>query len=210
MRAIYKIIVFLLISCASYGQGIGLYQIERAPGQDYTIITDANGMQYYVTTDSLGNIVRAPVAKGLFNVTADTLQLDVKNIPGDTIFRTIYKVITQGNNISLSSTDDQIITDLSLSGDTLNVSIEDGNTKQVVLSGVSTVPVIEEQTISTNTMTVVATLPADTAKYTVYVGPVKMIEVVTPSHVIEYSRSGQVLTFYENLESEKVRVRIID
>lgn len=152
-------------------------------------------------------------ANGLSINSPDTAIMDITH--GTKTSRVVYRVSTNAG-ILLANTegalDNQIITDLSLSGDTLSISIENGNTQTVVLTGISGSPDIEEQTINTNTMTVAMELPVEQEKYFVYLKESGIIlqEIITPVHAIQYSRSGNLITFYENLDNEIVVVRRIN
>lgn len=157
--------------------------------------------------------IAAHEANGLSINSPDTAMMDITH--GSKTSRVVYKVITNAGILLASPSDvedNQQITDLSLSGDSLSITIENGNTQTVVLTGISGSPDIEEQTISTNTMTVAMEWPTDPEKYIVFLkeSGISLQEITTPVHAIQYSRSGNIITFYENLDNEIVVVRRIN
>lgn len=143
-----------------------------------------------------------------FGVTAvDTGEYTMEYGKKDTTWT--IKLETFGPNMSPfgGGSDDQI---LSTNGDTL--FIENGN--YVILSGISTIPEEECQTINSSGMTLISglTIPTDKALYRVYVdGLCCMPQVSTLSHPLQHKRiSTTEINFYETKSNEEICIRVID
>jgi hypothetical protein len=112
-----------------------------------------------------------------------------------------YNIIGGAGGVALAGSDNQIIETFAFSNDTLSITIEDGNTKEVVLTGVGDVcKKFIGITTSTYTPTGV-TLPVNVENIEVFLGGVEMTyNASTKGHLMEFSYTGQLLEFYENLQ----------
>ena len=116
-----------------------------------------------------------------------------------------YNIVGGGSGSTVLGSDDQIIETFAFSNDTLSITIEDGNTKEVVLQGVG--DVCKKYTgIVTSTYTPTGvTLPANVEDIEIELNGVGMTyNAGAKSHVMEFSFAGQLLQFFENLEADDI------
>ena len=116
-----------------------------------------------------------------------------------------YNIIGGGNGATLLGSDDQIIETFAFSNDTLSITIEDGNTKEVVLQGVGDVCKKYTGITSDSYTPTGVTLPTAVEDIEVELNGVGMTyNAGAKSHVMEFSFSGQLLQFFENLEADDI------
>ena len=215
--------LILLFASSSLMKGqTYLSDLEWAPDSTYVIITGLDGEPIYKTKAQFaawfGSVtVDVDDADADPNNELDTLTVSQPGADntvnlGGSVFRTsggeVLKFVTTGVDGSQDMTlgqDDQTITDLSFSNDTLYITIEDGNTQSVVLQGIG--DICETYTgITVSTYDPVdITLPAVAANIEVAQnGVIMTYNAGTKGHIMEWSFSAQNLNFYENLESSDI------